>query len=455
MKNNSFDKLTKKEIISLLEKSKQQNNNMLFLLENINGISWEFNLAEDKFTYISSNAKQILGYELSEWRNFQSWVNMIYEKDRALAVELCTIGTKKGKNHFMEYRMVKKSGEIVWIFDTVTVITDEYSNSVKLYGILIDITSEKETRLALEKERNYLHSIINNVSEPIMVIREDYTIELMNEAVNSQLHKIKIADLKNPKCYEVSHHRETPCDSNDHPCPLKDVMQSKEIQNVVHKHFDVEGNEHFVELTATPLFDANKNCIGIIESSHNITEHVSLVQELEDKSRLLDFKAHHDNLTSLPNRALFMDRLNQSIESCNRNNKCLALIFIDLDDFKRVNDTLGHDVGDEILKEVARRIKSLLRATDTLSRLGGDEFTAIIKDVKQRDNVSVLTNKIIKAFELPFNILGNLIEITCSLGISIYPESSKNELIKHADKAMYKAKKQGKNNFQYYNNKAI
>lgn len=453
MSDSSFDKLNKTELITLLEKSNQQNNNMLFLLNNINGISWEFDLLQNKFVYISSNVKDILGYEIEEWTDFDAWAKMICEEDRDSTIEFCITESKKGKNHSMEYRMIKKNGDIVWIFDTATVVKDEDDKPTRLYGILIDITDQKETRAALEKEHNYLQSIINNISEPIMVIREDYTIELMNDAIKSNLHKIKIADLKKPKCYEVSHHRETPCDTMQHPCPLKDVMASRQVEKVVHKHFDSDGNDYFVELTATPLLDKDKNCIGIIESSHNITKHINLVKELENKSKLLDFKANHDSLTKLPNRSLFMDRLHQSIEACKRDNKSLALIFIDLDDFKSINDTLGHDIGDEILKEVGRRIKSMLRATDTLSRLGGDEFVAIVKDIQCRDSISILTNKIIESFTLPFNINGHIIEITCSLGISIYPDSPKEELVKHADIAMYKAKNFGKNNFQYYENK--
>ncbi|QSZ40759.1 diguanylate cyclase [Sulfurimonas aquatica] len=450
MNETSLETLDKSELIAMLKESQEQKKDLEYLLENINGISWEFDLVKDKFTYVSANAKSILGYEREEWGSFESWANMIYEEDRKDAVEYCSIETKKGKNHFMEYRMVKKSGEPIWILDIITVSKDENDNPIKLHGFNIDIDEKKKTSLALEKNHKYLESIINNIDEPIMVIRDDYTIDLMNDALKKNLHKIEIADPEHPKCYEVSHHRSTPCDTTEHPCPLKNVLQSKKAETVIHTHTDFDKNDYFVELRATPLFDEHKNCVGIIESAHNITEHLNLVKELEDKSEMLDYKAHHDCLTALPNRVLFDDRLEQAVATCNRENTKLALMFLDLDNFKTINDTLGHDVGDIVLKEVATRVSSLLRATDTLSRLGGDEFTAIIKNVNTKEDVSKLAKKIIKAFKAPLIINENEVELSGSIGISLYPESSYSDLLRHADIAMYRAKKKGKDNFQHY-----
>ena len=162
--------------------------------------------------------------------------------------------------------------------------------------------------------------------------------------------------------------------------------------------------------------------------------------------------AYFDALTDLPNRQLFYDRLNQALSHALRNNEKLALMFIDLDGFKTVNDSMGHASGDLLLQAVARRLTNCLRKSDTVARMGGDEFTCILPDIKKSGDISVVAQKIIRALSSPFNINGNRIHISGSIGASTYPDDAGDvdALIKNADIAMYDAKKQGKNNFQFF-----
>lgn len=159
--------------------------------------------------------------------------------------------------------------------------------------------------------------------------------------------------------------------------------------------------------------------------------------------------AHHDGLTGLPNRILLYDRLNQAITMARREKELVGILFLDLDGFKHINDTLGHDAGDSLLQQVAVRIKACVRDSDTVARLGGDEFTVILHNSGTIVNVSLVAQKIIDAIASPFLINGKNCSISVSIGISCYPEHGETSdvLIKVADTAMYLAKQSGKNRF--------
>ncbi len=162
--------------------------------------------------------------------------------------------------------------------------------------------------------------------------------------------------------------------------------------------------------------------------------------------------AHHDYLTGLPNRALFIDRLEYAISLAKRNKYKMALLFLDLDGFKQVNDTLGHGHGDLLLKEVARRLQLLIRNSDVLARMGGDEFTFILNNIDSQENATLVANKIITALSKPFDLDGQICHIGGSIGISLFPDDSIDSatLLGQADEAMYLAKKNGKNTCKFY-----
>ena len=162
--------------------------------------------------------------------------------------------------------------------------------------------------------------------------------------------------------------------------------------------------------------------------------------------------ATHDSLTGLPNRLMFSQLLNHAIQSAKRYQRQFAVLFIDLDRFKIINDTMGHDAGDQLLQEIAIRLKRMLRAADIVARLGGDEFIVLIEEVTDSIHVATVTHKIINSIIQPVNIMGQECRITASIGISIYPKDAEDEqsLMKNADMAMYLAKEEGKNNFQFY-----
>jgi len=182
---------------------------------------------------------------------------------------------------------------------------------------------------------------------------------------------------------------------------------------------------------------------------------VAIIQDISERraaEEQLSFLAYHDTLTRLPNRVLLLERLQQAMLDAERVNRLVAVMFLDLDRFKVINDTLGHHVGDALLKAVAERLKSCVRPGDIIARLGGDEFTVVLANVAHVDDVARVTRKIIDSFVQPFRVEDHDLFTTTSIGITLYPFDEQNPegLLKNADAAMYHAKERGRNNFQFF-----
>jgi len=200
-----------------------------------------------------------------------------------------------------------------------------------------------------------------------------------------------------------------------------------------------------VQQTITPI----KNDDGVISHFVSILDDITAQKETAAR---IQYMAHYDALTALPNRALFHDRLSQVLAQAKREGHISALMFIDLDRFKAVNDTLGHHIGDLLLQAVAERLKSCVRETDTVSRLAGDEFTVLLPHVHGREDASLIARKITAALAVPFTLDGHEVNIGCSTGIAFYPADAESDeaLLKCADHAMYTAKEQGRGTFRFY-----
>lgn len=205
------------------------------------------------------------------------------------------------------------------------------------------------------------------------------------------------------------------------------------------------GSISWVYIQATSIHSKGGSLLGFLGS-------VSDISELKKAQIQMENLAFYDPLTGLANRRLFKNRLIKAVKSVQRNNTSIALMFLDLDQFKRVNDTLGHDMGDALLKEIGNRLVRSVRENDTVSRIGGDEFTILLTDIESSHNVRVVAEKILRSLSRPFIINGHQIISTASIGITMTPEDSidPNALMKNADLAMYRAKELGRNNFQFF-----
>ena len=207
-----------------------------------------------------------------------------------------------------------------------------------------------------------------------------------------------------------------------------------------------DGYESPIEDSVAPIFDRNGDVTGAVVTFHDVSEVKAMAHKMEHL-------AQHDYLTGLPNRLLFNDRLSQAVEYAKRHKTQLAVLFLDLDNFKHINDSLGHAVGDHMLESVARRLVAQVRHSDTVSRLGGDEFVVLVLEDTLAEHAIITAEKVLHALAAPHRLAGHELHITTSIGISLFPVDGEDagELLKNADTAMYHAKKKGKSNYQLFN----
>jgi len=233
---------------------------------------------------------------------------------------------------------------------------------------------------------------------------------------------------------------------------LKDVLEQNNEHDMEAYLTKKDGNSIICDTFLSAIRNDEGVMTGMVGYSLDITDKKEAQKLIEKQAKKLQHQAYNDLLTDLPNRALFTDRLTQNIKSASRNEEQFALLFIDLDKFKQINDSLGHDVGDKVLIEASKRLKKSIRSEDTVARLGGDEFTIIITKLQSLNSASFVAKKIIESMREPIEINEQKLYISASVGISIFPDDAKDEhnLIKFSDEAMYKAKER-RNAFEYYN----
>ena len=210
------------------------------------------------------------------------------------------------------------------------------------------------------------------------------------------------------------------------------------------EHIQGVGKEFIIEIRKIPVFE-EKKVVRVVTVIRDITNR----KKAEETIRWL---AYHDALTGLPNRMLFNNRLALELNRAQRNQQKFAVMLLDLDRFKDVNDTLGHTMGDRLLQHVGKRLENILRKSDTISRMGGDEFIILLPEITGVKDAEKIAEKIIEAIRKPFQVEGHKICITTSIGFSIYPDNGENAdtLIRNADIAMYHAKELGRDTYQHY-----
>jgi diguanylate cyclase (GGDEF)-like protein/PAS domain S-box-containing protein len=226
---------------------------------------------------------------------------------------------------------------------------------------------------------------------------------------------------------------------------LQKTLQEGLVRNEEYTLLRKDGTRFIGELSAALISDTHGKPKAFIATTRDITKR----KRAEEK---LAYMATHDALTDLPNRMLFNDRLILALAYAHRNQRKLAVVLLDLDHFKDVNDSLGHSMGDKLLQAVGERLTSLLRKSDTVARMGGDEFMLILPEVFRVEDTDRVAEKILMAFRKPFVFDSHALHITTSIGIAIYPNDGEDAdtLVKNADIAMYRAKAQGRDNYQRY-----
>lgn len=350
-----------------------------------------------------------------------------------------TIKKTGGTDNLM---IIKKPFDIVEIQQVTYALTKKWkmSQEIKAHVLNLEKTIKERTR-DLEKSVALIRATLESTGDGIFVVDIDGNIINNNEKF-FQLWNIPehVAKKNNEKDF-IEHMQTQLEDPKLFLSKIKWLKVNKEEES-----FDelIFLNKSYIERYSKPYIE-NGKIIGRIWSYRDITWRKNLQQELL-------FQATHDKLTNLPNKRLLDDRIRQQIVFSKRKKEKFAILYLDLDNFKAINDSMGHSAGDFVLILITKRITSIVREMDTVARLGGDEFAIIIPEIKGHDEVEILANKILNEARKPFFINKNEFVVTISMGIVFYPNDgdSSEELLKKADSAMYGAKKQNKNSYKFY-----
>lgn len=313
------------------------------------------------------------------------------------------------------------------------------------FAVIRDITARKQAEEALWLEKERAQVTLQSIGDAVITTDIEGKIEYLNQ-VAEELTGWTLARATGMKLEEVFRIR-SEINGELAESPVTRCLNEGRIVGLanhtvlVHK----DGHHYAIEDSAAPIRDRDGSIIGAVLVFHDVTAKRNLLRQMTHQ-------AYHDSLTGLPNRLLFNDRLNQAISQAHRKNRKVAVLFLDLDRFKLVNDTLGHAVGDRLLQAVGHRLKSIMREGDTIGRQGGDEFIIILPEVSSDTEAGIVAQKLLSVFSTPFLLENEEVFITPSIGISLYPTDGDDfeTLLKHADTAMYHAKESGRNNYKYF-----
>ncbi|OGT00749.1 MAG: hypothetical protein A3H99_02345 [Gallionellales bacterium RIFCSPLOWO2_02_FULL_59_110] len=300
------------------------------------------------------------------------------------------------------------------------------------------MTDLSERRKADETSR-LISNVIENVEEGIMVTDADMIIRSVNPAFEKTTgYTAAEAIGKTPALLKSGHH------GADFYREMWDALNNKGKWQGEIWNRQKSGDIYPEWLNISSVKDNQQKVINYVGIFSDANTHAFVLERLQ-------YLAYFDGLTGLPNRRLFLDRLGVALSHARRDKHVMAVIFIDLDEFKPINDNLGHQIGDKVLVAVAERMKGCLRENDTLARLGGDEFTAILPQISQHDDASNVARKFLECMNNPLSIDGHELHITASVGTSIFPDDGEDAdtLLHHADSAMYRIKKTGRNGYSH------
>jgi len=301
-----------------------------------------------------------------------------------------------------------------------------------------------------DKMTDFSTEILTILGVGVVIIEADtHKIVYANSKVLSMSGYLS-GELIGQKCHNLL------CPAEVCSCPITDLGQS--VDNSERKMIRVDGTQLSIIKTVVPIILEGKRYLieSIIDNSERQDMQGALIQvnenlkmEIEKRAKIqrqMKYLAYHDHLTGLPNKRLFNKQLSHAISLSNRSSNMLTVMFLDLDGFKNINDTMGHAIGDRLLVEVSKRLLTTLRSCDVISRIGGDEFVIMIENVENMDTVYLVADKIVNSFSQPFTIHGQDLFITTSVGIAVCPVDGNDAeiLIKNADIAMYRAKEKGK-----------
>jgi diguanylate cyclase (GGDEF)-like protein/PAS domain S-box-containing protein len=425
---------------SIEEALRQSEEKYRTILESIQEGYFEVDLTGN-FTFSNDSMSRLIGCSKEELQgmNYKQFTNEETAKEVFHAFnEVYTTG--KPSKAF-DWQVIRKNGDKRYIEASVSLQKDSSDKPTGFKGMVRDVTERKREEEIIRQSEERYRTILDEMADAYYEVDITGNYTFVNDALCRQLGQSKEELLGTNVRVSI--------DKED----IKTVYNAfnriyttgKPEKNISYKIIRKNGTIIFIENSGFPLKNKKGEIIGFRGIGRDITERKQSDEKIE-------YLATHDTLTGLPNRSMFSQLLNYAIKTAHRYQRQFAVLFIDLDRFKIINDTLGHDAGDQLLQEIAARLKQSLRTVDVVGRLGGDEFVILIEEVSDSTHIATVAHKILASIMKPFTLMGQESRITASIGISMYPKDALDEqsLMKNADIAMYMAKEEGKNNYQFY-----
>ncbi|MFN3585982.1 MAG: EAL domain-containing protein [Moraxellaceae bacterium] len=427
------------QALSTLNDALRQSQERLSLAIDASGIGlWDWSLPTDDIYH--SNFEQLLGYSSKELTGFMGHLKpLVHPDDYALVKKAIVLHLRKRTPIYeVQYRMRHRRGHWIWVEDNGRVVAwNEEGRAIRMIGTRRDITKERE----LEERLRLSASVFHQAAEAIFILDREFRIISINPGF-TQITGYTEAETVGMRLMDSRPHYP---DVQGHYAQVMQALQQ-------HGEWQGEFTEYRKNGEAFPQWlhvSSVRNDAGEITHYIGIFNDMTARREAEERLRYL---SNYDKLTGFANRNLFRDRLHTAISHARDRNSQVALLYIDLDRFRQINDTLGHEVGDELLKKAAKRISSVDANVDTISRIGGDEFTIIIDDYQDRAALEHYCERIIAELRRPFRIGEHELLLGASIGISVFPENGRELqiLLNHADIAMHQAKRLGGNTTRFY-----
>ena len=395
-------------------------------------------LHDGKFRFVNPKFQEYVGYSARELIGMNS-LEIVHPEDRASVKENAVKMLKMQQNQPYEFRTITKSGQVKWTMETVTSVYFDGKKGV--LGNYVDIDDRKKSEEILKASEERYRTILENIEDGYYEVDLKGELKFFNESL------CKISGFSREVLMGTKIRQYVDEDTFKKISGIaKEIYQTGEPK----KHSDFQivckgGFKKHIEISSSLIRAFSGKPIGFRGIARDIDER-------KRAESTIFHMAYHDTLTGLPNRMLFNDRLNMAISAAQRHNKKFAVMMLDLDGFKLVNDLLGHDIGDLLLQNAGYRLRSHLRKSDTVARMGGDEFMLLLPEINQKEDAEAIARKIVNSFHHGFALQDHKLRITASIGIAIYPDSGTDfdTLKKNADIAMYKVKEKGRDNFQCY-----
>ena len=397
-----------------------------------------------RFLYVNSALEVITGYSREELLAMDL-LDVIHPDFRELVKEqgeARLLGEQVPPRY--EIKILTKSGEERWVDVTTGLI--EFEGKPSVLGTAFDVTERKRAEEALGRLSRQNELLLNSAGEGIYGLDLEGKTTFVNPAA-ARMIGWEVEELIGKPQHDILHHSKP--DGSPYPresCPIYSVFKDGSVSQVDSEVFwRRDGTSFPVEYASTPILDERGELAGAVVTFRDITER----KQAEETIRHL---AYHDALTNLANRTMFEDRLAVTLAQARRKRRMAAVMFLDLDQFKVVNDTVGHALGDRLLQSVAERLTGLVRDGDTVARVGGDEFTLLLAEVERVEEVAEVAERVLDALRQPWVLNGHEFRITTSIGIAMFPNDGEDadSLLSNADTAMYRAKDQGRDNYKLY-----